>query len=185
MDHPETIKKTNNTPNPVPDLERFWSRVIIIDDEKSCWEWQGAKDKDGYGRIGIERKDFKKIYKTHRLSWELQNGPVPKENCICHHCDNPPCVRPDHLFLGTVWDNNHDKEKKNRQVRGELNGMRKLTEKEIVKIRELAYRGKFSQKEIAAMFLVSQSAISKIVRKERWLHVGFEDMIKPAKKKGL
>jgi len=180
------IKEINNAEGPTPKLDKFWGKVKVVEDAKSCWEWQGSRDKDGYGRIGVSRKDFKKTFKAHRLSWELQNGPIPPENCICHRCDNPPCVRPDHLELGTVYDNNHDKEKKNRQVRGEKNGMKKLTEREINEIRRVYDHGKLNQTELAEIFGVSQSAISKIIRMQRWTHVGeFADMFGKKKEKGI
>lgn len=164
-----------------PLKDRLLAKALIINDEKSCWEWQGGKDKDGYGRIGDEGK----TKRTHRVSWEVHFGPIPEENCVCHHCDNPPCIRPDHLFLGTVYDNNHDKEKKNRQVRGESNGMRKLSDIEILEIRELYSAGKHTQKDLGEIFGVSPSAISRIVGNKRWNHVGeFEDWFQPKKEKG-
>ncbi len=181
----DKIKSTNKCPDPVPELKKFWAKVKIIDDEKSCWEFTGSRDKDGYGRIGVERKGFKKTYKAHRLSWTLQNGPIPDENCICHRCDNPPCVRPDHLELGTVWDNNHDKEKKNRDARGERNGMRRLSERHIQEIRDFWDTGQYTQSDLGAIYEVSQSAISKIVTRKRWQHVGFEEFMGDRKEKGI
>lgn len=162
--------------------ERLLSKALIIEDEKSCWEWQGTKDRDGYGRFNIDGK----TKRAHRASWEIHYGEIPKENCICHKCDNPCCIRPDHLFLGTVYDNNHDKEKKNRQSRGENNGMRKLSDVEILEIRDLHKKGTHNQRQLAAMFGVSTSAISRIVNNRRWNHVGeFEDWFAPKKEKGL
>lgn len=178
------ITETNNCSDPLPKLKNFWKKVQIIDDEKSCWEWTGAKTKDGYGKIGIARDGVTRNLRAHRVSFEYINGSIPPENCICHHCDNPSCVRPDHLFLGTVWDNNHDKEKKNRDSRGERNGQAKLTEEDVRIIREMYHKG-HTQENIAEIFNVGQTCISKVVRKTRWIHVGQEDMYSGRKDKGL
>ena len=90
-----------------PDVARFWSRV---DRSGDCWLWLGNKYTNGYGRLcvgGIERS-------VHRLSWEFANGPIPADLFVCHHCDVPACVRPDHLFLGTARDNAIDMVAKGR-----------------------------------------------------------------------
>ena len=81
--------------------ERFWPRVRKGD---GCWEWQGHRSSHGYGKIGCGGKDIG----THRVAWELAHGPIPAGMHVCHRCDNPPCVRPDHLFLGTHSDNMRD-----------------------------------------------------------------------------
>lgn len=84
----------------------FWSRV---DKSGDCWLWTGARDGKGYGRLG------NKV--ASRLSWELSHGPIPRGKLVCHKCDNPPCVRPDHLFLGSPADNFYDMVAKGRGVR--------------------------------------------------------------------
>lgn len=88
--------------------ERFWRRVKKTD---GCWEWTGGLLSSGYGAC------FVGAYSTgaHRVSWELANGPIPDGLWVLHHCDNRPCVRPDHLFLGTVLDNNRDAIAKGRR----------------------------------------------------------------------
>ena len=89
--------------------ERFWKRVKKT---KDCWEWQGMKKKDGlpYGLVKIF---FRRFY-AHRVAWELTNGPIPKGLNVLHRCDNPVCVRPSHLFLGTQADNIADMVSKGR-----------------------------------------------------------------------
>lgn len=82
---------------------RLWSRV----DKAECWIWTGVTGRKGYGRIGVGRRDEGQIG-THVASWMLAFGPVPEGKCVLHRCDVPACVRPDHLFLGSISDNNQD-----------------------------------------------------------------------------
>lgn len=90
---------------------RFWRHV---DKSGDCWVWTArrAKGSKGYGLTTIGRVTVK----AHRLSWQLANGPIPSGLHVCHRCDNPPCVRPDHLFLGTHQDNMADKVRKGRHL---------------------------------------------------------------------
>lgn len=98
----------------IPAEERFWQRV---DKTETCWLWTGDKYPTGYGRIKVNGK-FKS---THRFSYELNVGEIPKGEghhgiCVCHKCDIKSCVRPDHLFLGTMMDNMHDMIRKGRKI---------------------------------------------------------------------
>lgn len=95
----------------IPVEDRFWSFVSKSDDE-GCWEWSGHRDKNGYGTLAISSRPVG----AHRVSWTINYGPIPDGLCVLHRCDNPPCVRPDHLFLGTSQDNTIDMIRKNRQV---------------------------------------------------------------------
>lgn len=87
--------------------ERFWQRV---DMGGACWRWMGARLPAGYGRLSFQRRS---MY-AHRVAYLLTYGVIPEGLCVLHRCDNPPCVRPDHLFLGTQTDNARDRERKNR-----------------------------------------------------------------------
>ena len=94
--------------------ERFWSKVARQAGDE-CWLWLAGRDKDGYGYF------FKPAGKdrAHRIVWEITHGSIPDGLCVCHRCDNPSCVRPDHLFLGTNIDNIADRDRKGRACKGE------------------------------------------------------------------
>lgn len=102
----------------LPSLDGFWSRIAEV--ESGCWEWTGAiNQQTGYGHINAMGSSWT----THRLMWTLINGPIPKgtsrgDFCICHRCDNPPCINPDHLFLGSALDNMRDRDAKGRGRNG-------------------------------------------------------------------
>lgn len=88
----------------VPLVERFWSRVAVRGEEE-CWNWLGCIDSCGYGHIKVGRHSVR----THRIVWSLAHGAIPVGMCVLHHCDNPPCVNPKHLYVGTKADNGRDK----------------------------------------------------------------------------
>lgn len=94
-------------------VELFWTRVTK---GESCWEWQGNRNRLGYGVIRVEPGRLARRVLTHRFSWELHNGPIPSGLFVCHRCDNPPCVNPAHLFLGTMRDNTRDMMAKGRDA---------------------------------------------------------------------
>lgn len=121
-----------------PALDRLLSRITKT--AAGCWEWTGRRFRDGYGEFnfGDGRRSV-----AHRAAWELLRGPIPDGLYVCHRCDNPPCVNPDHLFLGTAKDNERDKESKGRRESraGENNGNAALTEGQVHAVRAAAARG--------------------------------------------
>lgn len=135
-----------------------------------CWVWTGVKDKDGYGRI---RDGERKQQRTNRIGFLLANGRWPNPFAL-HHCDNPSCVRPDHLFEGDVQENHNDQARKGRTtkgiknpacgVRGEANGRAKLSIENVRAIRVAVG----SQAEIAVRFNVSQATVSNVRLLRSW-----------------
>lgn len=147
--------------------ERFESKYRV-NQETGCWEWTAGVDRDGYGRLGVAGS----MALAHRVSYELYKGPIPEGLQALHTCvGNRACVNPDHLYLGTPGDNTKDKLAQGRQPRGSDAGPSKLTELQVIEIRELYALGKYTQECIAKMFGVRQMAVSDIVLRKSWKHV--------------
>lgn len=125
-----------------------------------CMEWGGTRLRSGYGTAGRHGL-------AHRMMWESANGPIPPGMVICHHCDNPPCVNPDHLFLGTHADNVADKIRKGRGTDGERNGTSKLTGAQVAEIRRLLGTGR-SHEQIGRLFGVARQTVTNISTGIRW-----------------
>lgn len=151
----------------IPVETRFWRYVSKTD---RCWLWTASTNGQGYGQIGT-RIDGKRItISAHRLSFEIHYGPIPPGMNVLHSCDNPPCVNPEDLFLGTDQDNVNDMIAKHRLAIGEDRGTAKLSTVDVYRIRE-EWRNRVSQKQIAAEFNVTQNTISQIVNRKKWTHI--------------
>jgi hypothetical protein len=148
--------------------DRFWSHVDRRGPDE-CWEWQAALERTGYGRLSGGRRGNKQIL-AHRYSFMLHTGEEPGEKLVCHSCDNRKCVNPAHLWLGTCADNHADRNQKNRQAKGSTQGSAKLTESDVVAIRQMRLMG-LTQGELGAMFGVSKNCVSRIVNNRGWRHV--------------
>lgn len=147
---------------------RFWAKV---DKTNECWTWVGARNSRGYGWIGVGNKKTKA---AHRLSWELSFGPIPSGYCICHKCDNPSCVNPKHLFLGSLSDNMNDMVSKGRHPyrKGEqVLHLAKLTEDVVRQLREEYDAKPFNMSTKARELGLHPNTISSIIRGETWRHV--------------
>lgn len=146
---------------------RFNSKWSV--DINECWIWKGAKLPKGYGIIKIpcqRRQEY-----AHRLSYQIHIGDIPPGKHVLHRCDNPSCVNPKHLFLGDARTNAQDMRSKGRHLYGELNAQAILTDKIVKKIKLMLSTGRFSQKEIASLFQISQITVSRIHRGLRWSHI--------------
>lgn len=145
----------------------FWDR---LDRTSDCWVWTGDLDPNGYGRVRWQRKHIR----AHRLAWAWTNGPIPAGLFVLHRCDNPPCVRPDHLFVGTNADNMRDMVAKgrfgDRALRGSTSPNAKLTEALVAELRARRAAGE-SLPSLARLTGVSAAAISNAVRGVTWAHV--------------
>lgn len=146
----------------------FWSKIKILGYD-DCWEWQAFKDQDGYGKYSCWKDGNEQ--RVHRIMWILKFGSIPNGMLVCHKCDNPKCVNPNHLFLGTHYDNIKDKIDKNRQLRGGLHGRSKLTEKDVVEIRNQYIGGWGQITKLAKKYKVGYSTMYCIIHNKTWKHV--------------
>lgn len=152
-------------------VEKF--SVLTVDE---CWQWEGANDTCGYGNVTINGRNKK----AHRVAWESVNGQIPEGMYICHRCDNPGCVNPTHLFIGTQKDNMRDMKNKGRRKgiipnwktspvkTGEKNANAKLSYKKAEEIRSLYNSGDKTMVLLASMYGVNRNLISKVVRGKVW-----------------
>lgn len=173
-------------------IARFWSKVDKSTPD-GCWLWTGDLNEKGYGFFVPAHGT--KVY-AHRYSYELANGPLPDGLQACHYCDNPPCVRGDHLFAGTQKQNIRDAVRKGRmavgdqhgsrkaflsrpraavvkpsnsKARGGDHGMAKLTADDVREIRRLS--STVTQSQIADRYGINRSAVSMIATRKRWSHI--------------
>lgn len=145
----------------------FYSNVLIPEKIDGCMIWKSSK-RNGYGRFNINGKNIS----AHRYSYELFIGKIPDKKIVLHVCDNPSCVRPDHLEIGTYLDNARDRVSKHRHkvLNGEKNGMAKLTEKEVREIKQKLKKGYFCL-DLADEYKVDITTISKINVGKYWRHI--------------
>lgn len=151
----------------VPPINRFMKLVTITD---SCWLWKGAR----HGSMGYGAFRFDGGTRTaHRVSWILHRGEIPASLCVLHTCDNPLCVNPDHLFLGTYADNHKDMAQKGRAsggTKGEKHHQAKLTKEQVAEIRSLyAQLPKPTYSFVAGLYGVSLQQIFRIANNQSWI----------------
>lgn len=156
----ERMKKMQLDAHGTPQ-ERFFKRFKIRAD--GCWQWTSRADKDGYGILSVKDQNIR----AHRFSYEHHIGPIPEGMVVCHHCDNPGCVNPEHLFCGTVKDNAQDALQKQRHYVGSKNGRSKLFDADVQDIKD----SNLSGPTLAKRYGVTRSTINKIKRGEGWQHL--------------
>jgi hypothetical protein len=147
-----------------PEITRFESKIYYGLD--GCWYWLGADNPEGYGGLYLNGRKIG----AHRAAFILYKGYIPKGMYVLHSCDNPRCVNPDHLRLGTAHDNNMDQVERNRTTYGEKARSVKLTPMQVQVVRECAAAG-YSQASIARYFKLSYGATNQIVQRKTWKRV--------------
>ncbi len=175
---PRAPRKAQNTRE-----GHFWKRV---DKSGDCWIWTGKKVGNGYGCFSHGTRGAVKHYRAHRFSYEWAYGPIPPGLQVLHRCDNPPCVNPAHLFLGTDKDNAADKMAKGRGIsgdrqwtriypervlRGEQHSQARLTEEQVREIRRRYIPRKISCQQLASEYGVNWRTIHAVVSRQTWRHI--------------
>lgn len=141
--------------------QKLFSKIKQVND---CWEWQGSLHRQGYGNFPYKNSG----QLAHRVSWILFNGEIPSGMNICHKCDNPPCVNPDHLFVGSYQDNINDMFRKGRKNhQGENHPKVKLSSSQVLEIRELLNK-KITQEEICKKYGITNGHVGSIKHKRTW-----------------
>ena len=158
------------------DIIRFISK-ISIKSKFDCWLFNGFLDKDGYGLFKISNKTYRGNIRSNRMSYLITGKEIPYEMQVCHTCDNPTCVNPLHLFLGTTQENTADKTIKGRAAKGSQIKASNLKDNDIFEIRTRWKNGE-SCRELGKIFKVTNVTISNIITGFVWSHV-HKDLIIP------
>jgi hypothetical protein len=161
--------------------DRFDRHVVRTE---GCWKWTGAKMPNGYGKFGMPKgTSHRKPWMAklaHRIAYEIANGEIPEGLQVLHHCDNPACVKPAHLFVGTQKENIADMYSKGREsgcgVRGESNPSARFEAKDAALMRLLADCG-VKQHRLIPLFGVTRSTVSRVALRKSWAHV--PDLVAP------
>lgn len=150
--------------------ERFASKWVP-EPNSGCWLWNSTVNTDGYPILCSPRQQLRKPerIRAHRAAWIIYKGEIPQGMQVCHKCDTPLCVNPDHLFVGTSRDNNRDRQAKGRgaDVKGIKSPVAKLSEADVLSIRKDCR----SQSVISREFGITQATVSKIKLRQRWSHL--------------
>lgn len=148
-------------------IRHFKKNYVIA--KNDCWIWTGYRDKNGYGSVSNGRG--KSGIRAHRFSYELFKGEISQGLYVLHKCDNPSCVNPDHLFLGTPKENYEDSKNKGRNTRGEKQKKSKIKDVDVIEIRKLYSTGEKTFADISKMYGISRTTAHRIVKKMIWKHI--------------
>lgn len=146
--------------------ERF-AKFVAVGKPDECHVWTGYRSWTGYGRFRYQGK----TRNAQRVAWQLAHGPIPIGLCVCHKCDNPPCVNVEHLFLGTPKDNATDKASKGRAQRGDWHPNSKLNDALVAELLSRAKSGPVNMAQIAREIGVDRVTISYVLSRKTWRHV--------------
>lgn len=151
---------------------RKWTAASLLDrtvlTATGCREWQGDRQKpEGYGRVHFQREGVKVSVLAHRFIWELLHGALPTGRVVRHRCDNPACINPDHLVLGSPGENSRDMVERGRSLRGEKHNMVKLTAEQVATIKSTP-NTYGSGRKLARAFGVSATTISAVRSGQNW-----------------
>lgn len=136
-------------------------------DPNECWPWKGTLHHTGYGLLSVNAGNRTITFQAHRLIYSTLIGPIPDGMIVRHSCDNPPCVNPNHLVLGTHADNAADRSERTSDYRGQRNPNAKLTDEQRAEIIRRYDAGGVTQRQIAAEYGIQQSQVSYILRRQR------------------
>lgn len=153
-----------------PLAERFWAKVVKTN---GCWFWSG-NHRNGRPQFRFPRQTKNSSTNASRVAWELTNGAIPNGLLVCHNCpggDNPACVNPAHMFLGTQRDNREDASRKGQLCCGERHPNTKFSDQVVRLIRQRYAAGDVTQKQLAIEYGVTGTAIHRIISRENWKHV--------------
>ena len=157
------MSEANPVGRPETSLQSKFDAGYIPVPESGCWIWMGGSDKDRYGLTSYKCKSLR----AHRVSWTLHKGDIPHGLCVCHKCDTPACVNPDHLFVGSVHQNNIDRHRKGRDAVMERSGNSRFSKDDVLCMRHLHSIGQ-TYSEIAKIFITSPVSVRNCVMGKTW-----------------